>query len=69
MVQALAVVAGADAPRISYESTQAGVHGGDEEEIAGEDECPSDPHEVNALFLERLADRFEDVASELGELV
>jgi hypothetical protein len=67
--EALARGARADAARIAEEAAGAGVHRGDQQEIAGKSAGPAHAHEVHLFFLQRLPDRFEHVAPELGELV
>ena len=51
------------------EAARAWVHRRDQLEASREDRGPPDPRDRDATLLHRLAQRLEDVASELGQLI
>ena len=66
---ALREIAAAGAHRVSREPAGARVHRRDEQEVARVGIRAAHAHDRNALLFDRLADRLENVAPELGKLV
>ena len=67
--RARAVRSAQDAPRIAEEPAGARIHRGDEQHVARKDGGALRADDRDPALLERLADRLEHVAPELGQLV
>src|SRR5262249_56578022 len=63
------IVAGARTLRIAGKAARAGVHRREEQKFTGENGGTADAAEADPPFFERLADRFEDIAPKLGQLI
>ena len=69
VAEQLLVAAQAGAARVAQEAARAGVHGGDQLELGRVADGAPGPGEDHVPLLERLAERLEHVAPELGQLV